>query len=94
MPRAHQPPPGQHPVTYDQPLPGHYPTLTLQLNVTRYQSASVGRMVLVVREPSDHVEVVRSIEDTQDWEEIWPKILAHVASALERTRYLQDGENT
>ena len=50
----------QHPVTQDIPLPGHYPCLTLQLNVTRYQATGVWRAILVVREPSEHIEVERA----------------------------------
>lgn len=59
---AHRPS-AQHPRVKDTPLPGNYPCLTLQLNITRYQSTGAYRLVLVTREPSEHVEVERVADD-------------------------------
>lgn len=57
----------QHPITTDMPLPGFYPCLTLQLNLTRYQAAESFRWVAIVREPSEQVECIRRFADTADW---------------------------
>jgi len=94
MPRTTpQQPTGQHPVTYDQPLPGHYPILTLQLNITRYQDQGLGKMVLVVREPSSQIECFRSFIELQPWEELDEALDAHVTSAVKRMVYLQMSES-
>lgn len=85
---------GQHPVTYDQPLPGFYPCLTLQLNVTRYASEKVARMVLVVREPSDNVECFRTFIDTAPATSVLAETVQRLADGLRRMEYLQDGTNT
>lgn len=47
------------------PLPGFYPCLTLQLNVTMHQSTQLGKFVLVVREPNDHIEIARTFQDLE-----------------------------
>lgn len=63
----HHPHPLQHPITQDMPLPGHYPCLTLQLNVTRYASPETMRFVVTVREPTERIETWRAHADTCDW---------------------------
>nr|CRY96640.1 hypothetical protein [uncultured prokaryote] len=81
-----------HQITIDQPLPGFYPCLTLQLNVTRYASGSVGRFVLVVREPSAGIEIRREFCDSQAWSEVVQSASRALTLALGTLEYLQDGE--
>lgn len=81
----------QHGVTQDIPLPGFYPCLTLQLNVTRYQSEKAGRFVLVLREPSTHIEVQRSHMDVGTWPDIAAEVTKTLLQALVNMQWLQDG---
>lgn len=83
--------PGAHPAIYDQRLPGHYPCLTMQLNLTVYQASEVARMVLVVREPSDQVECFREHFNQMPMGQARELVLEHVASAMNRMQYLQHG---
>lgn len=83
----------QHPITRDTPLPGFYPCLTLQLNVTRYQSGGMGRMVLVVREPSAGHEVHRAFIDTVAWEQVAAKACHELFEALSSMVWMQEGLN-
>lgn len=83
-----------HPITQDMPLPGHYPCLTMQLNVTRYQSQGLVRATLIVREPSDGIEVRRSIlEQCEDTPDATDTLLTMIGQALLDMRWLQQGEN-
>lgn len=81
-----------HPVTLDAPLPGFYPCLTMQLNITRYSSGGLGRMVLVVREPSDGIEVHRQFLDTTEWLAVASAAVKALESSLGLVRYLQEGD--
>ena len=81
----------RHAVTYDIPMPGHYPCLTLQLNVTRYAADRVGKLVLVVREPSAGVEVHRVSLDVCSWAETEAAVESAVRDALGVLSYMQDG---
>lgn len=80
---------GQVAAGVEIPLPGHYPCLTLQLNVTCYQSAKVGRMVAIVREPSDHIEVRRVHADALSPDELAQVVVEGVEGLLADMRYLQ-----
>ena len=91
MARMDKTPVGQHPVTYDQPLPGHYPVLTLQLNVTRYAAEGVGKMVLVAREPQAQVECFRVFSEVGPWSALRDALVGQLDTALRRLQYLQDG---
>lgn len=82
-----------HQITVDQPLPGFYPCLTLQLNVTRYASGRLGRFVLVVREPSAGLEIRRAFSDSDTWQVVADKAMGELVSALKGLVYLQDGTN-
>jgi len=81
-----------HPIAQDIPLPGHYPCLTLQLNVTRYQSQGLVRATLIVREPSGHLELRRVIFDSQeDAESFSAAVALAVDGALAEMRWMQGG---
>jgi len=71
------------------PLPGHYPTLTMQLNVTLYQSAAVGRLVCILREPSDGVEVRREHANHVPLSELEAGVVAVVRTLIADALYLQ-----
>ena len=78
----------------DIPLPGHYKCLTLQLNVTRYQSPGSWRMVMVTREPTDQVEVRRDFTETDEWGlDSIDRICLALRQALLDVVYLQTGRN-
>jgi len=81
----------QHPVTVDMPLPGNYPCLTAQLNITRYAAQGLGRFVMTVREPTLGIEVNREFMDTDTWPAIHQCVLIAVAQCLANMRFLQDG---
>jgi hypothetical protein len=83
----------QHPITQDVPLPGFYPCLTLQLNVTRYASGRLGRFVLVLREPSDGVEISRTFIDSSAWQDVANAVPVAMGQALVNMAYLQDARN-
>ena len=78
----------------ETPLPGFYPCLTLQVNITRYASQQMGRMVLVVRDPQADMEVLRAIVPTSAWDFVRASASQSVLVAMERMRYLQDGHLT
>lgn len=82
----------RHPAVIDIPLPGNYPCLTLQLNVTRYQSQGVGKMVLVVREPSDSVEVHRAHSELGDFAPLGHRLPVDLHEALRVMEYLQSAD--
>lgn len=82
----------QHPIVRDAPLPGFYPCLTLQLNVTRYQAAGQVRWVMVVREPSDGIEVDRRFQEAaDDTEDLGTQLALAVMEAVSQVRWLQQG---
>lgn len=83
---------GQHPITYDIPLPGNYPCITLQCNVTRYASGEVGRMVLVVREPSEGIELHRAFVERGPWLAVVDALARDITDALRMMEYLQMGD--
>lgn len=78
----------------DLPLPGNYPCLTLQLNVTRYASQQLGRYVIVVRDPNSDIEVAREIGRQDGWVPTISNACADFIRLLGLMRYLQDGELT
>lgn len=49
------------------PLPGLYPCLTLQANVTLHKATGMGKFVVVVREPTAHDELYRASQELEDW---------------------------
>lgn len=83
-----------HQITLDQPLPGFYPCITMQLNVTRYASGKLGRFVLVLREPSSGLELRREFAETGVFDVLAPEVVSQVESAMKAMVYLQDGERT
>jgi hypothetical protein len=59
------------PHTYTEaklPLPGLYPVVTWQLNVTMHQASGLSKFVSVIREPSDHYEIRRDFGDLSAWQ--------------------------
>lgn len=70
------------------PLPGIYPCLTWQLNVTLHQKQQQAKLVSVIREPSDHVEIARFALELSDWVGVRPLILDGCAEALRGLDYL------
>lgn len=72
----------------DLPLPGFYPCLTWQLNVTVHQQSGLGKFVSVVREPNDHIEVVRSFADLSQWSSTVADTQMACAEALRALGYL------
>lgn len=52
---------------YDVPLPGNYPCLTLQINVTYHPKLGTGKWVAVLREPNDHLELARAFGEIDEW---------------------------
>lgn len=64
------------------PLPGIYPCLTWQLNVTVHQATGLGKIVSVIREPSDHVEIARHAVALTEWGLLRPVALDSCAEAL------------
>lgn len=57
----------ERPDLVDIPLPGFYPCLTWQMNVTWHQSQGLVKYVSVIREPNDHIEVRRAFSDLVDY---------------------------
>ena len=51
------------------PLPGLYPVLTWQLNLTVHKATGLAKFVSVIREPNDRVELSRSFAELDEW--IW-----------------------
>jgi hypothetical protein len=89
-----QPEPHQHPVTQDIPLPGNYPCLTLQLNLTRYAAAKSVRWILTVREPQEGIEVVRKHVGTcTDTAAVASSLMDTIVQAICDMRYLQEDHN-
>ncbi len=86
--------PGQHPVTQDIPLPGFYPCLTLQLNVTTYAAISDGKWVLTVRDPMGQIEVMRGHHEAHDDHAFdHDKLLEAIDQALKSMHYMHRGNN-
>lgn len=59
----------ERPDLVDVPLPGFYPCLTWQMNVTWHQSQGLVKHVSVIREPNDHLEVRRAFSDLTTYTE-------------------------
>lgn len=84
-----------HPIAQDLPLPGHYPCLTAQLNLTRYTATGLCRMILSIREPNDHLEVYRtSYGPVSDTDELQILTGVHVSQAMAQMRWLQTGQTS
>lgn len=82
----------KHVAQQDIPLPGHYGVLTTQLNVTRYHRTNTVRWVLVVREPSEQVEVHRTFGELADDSQATDRaIVAAVLDAITVMLYMQTG---
>lgn len=76
----------------DIPLPGNYPCLTLQLNVTVYQGADTIRWTLTVREPTEQWEVTRRVVDTEQFgPHTVDALLLGLREAVTEARWLQQG---
>lgn len=75
----------------DLPLPGFYPCLTWQLNVTLHTQQMASKWVSVLREPTDHVEIRRSFGSLGDWVPSREGILHHVSRSLADMDYLAGG---
>lgn len=74
-------------------LPGHHPCITLQLNVTRYQSEKRGRMVLILRDPEGNTELRRHFVHEMEWVDVASSVQYFLEGALEEMAFLQDGYN-
>lgn len=70
------------------PLPGIYPCLTWQLNVTLHQHSQQVKAVSVIREPSDHVEIARFAMGLDDWCKGRPLVAEMCLEALRGMDYL------
>lgn len=77
QPRTHI----DHPVLRDIPLPGLFKCLSWQLNVTTYPKQGAIKLVSVIREPQDQIEVQREF--------INPTQIADIGDAAMRSRILQ-----
>lgn len=62
------------------PLPGIYPVVTWQLNVTMHQASKLAKFVSVIREPADQLEIERDFEDLAAWDAIRPRLFGIVGS--------------
>lgn len=83
-----------HPIAHDIPLPGHYPCLTLQVNVTRYHGAQTLRWIVSAREPNENLEVYRSSLDTTPWTaDSIDGLCFELRQALRAVEWLQEGKN-
>lgn len=67
---------------YRLPLPGIYPVLTWQLNATVHQSTGLAKFVSILREPSDHVEILREFRELDGWHDQRALILDHCGTML------------
>lgn len=72
----------------DLPLPGFYPCLTWQLNFTVHQATGLAKWVGVMREPNDHIEVIRSFEDLGSFSSRADSCRVHTAEVLRALGYL------
>lgn len=72
----------------DIPLPGHFPCLTWQLNVTLHPSSRLIKFVSVVREPIAQIEVARGIMDPVEWELGRVQTLAQAEESMRTLGYL------
>lgn len=85
----------RHGITQDMPLPGFYPCLTLQLNVTRYAAGTTVRWVAIVREPNEQVETYRAHQDTTDWGvDTVDGLCNELRQALINMVWLQEGKSS
>jgi hypothetical protein len=71
------------------PLPGLYPCLTWQLNVTLHKQQQAAKFVSVIREPSDKVEIHRAFSDLTDWPTVARMVYGHAEQCLDDMSYLQ-----
>lgn len=86
--------PGQHPIVQDMALPGFYPCLTLQLNLTTYACSTAGKWVLTVRDPNGQFEVMRAHRNPEDSIELdYKDLLDTLQQALASMIYLHTGTN-
>jgi hypothetical protein len=76
----------------DLPLPGFYPCLTLQANVTYHQAQGLSKFVMVLREPSDHVNVARSFLELSPWAEARSIAQSRFTLMLADMDYLMGGK--
>lgn len=83
----------QHGVTQDMPLPGFYPCITTQLNITRYASGQIGRFVIVTREPSAGIELHRDFMESGDWVDVASAARLAFNQATTNMYWLQEGRN-
>ena len=49
------------------PLPGLYPVVTWQMNLTLHKATGLAKFTSILREPSDHAELRRKFRELDDW---------------------------
>ncbi len=72
----------------DLPLPGFYPCLTWQLNVTVHQPTGLAKYVSVIREPNDHIEVLRDFHDLDGFALVAGVVTSHTLDCIRALGYM------
>lgn len=72
----------------DLPLPGFYPCLTWQLNVTVHQHSGLAKYVSVIREPNDHIEVLRDFHDLAEFGLVAGVVTSHTMECIRAMGYM------
>lgn len=76
------------------PLPGFYPMLTCQVNLTLHQQQKTGKFVVVVREPMDQVEIYRTHEAINAAEITLDRFGIRMGELVPLLQYLMGWEET
>lgn len=75
------------------PMPGFYPVLTLQANLTVNRKSELGKFVVIVREPMDQLEVYRTHRGLERWETLRDGFDQTMADATKILDYLMGWRN-
>lgn len=70
------------------PLPGLYPVITWQLNLTLHKSTGLAKFVSVLREPSDKFEIRRKFNELDDWSSVHLNAQSECLDAIGDMGYL------
>lgn len=70
------------------PLPGMYPVLTAQINITCHPKTGLSKWVCILREPMDQLEIVRVHQDLDDWHATRSGLVRHLADLIASLEYL------
>lgn len=73
------------------PLPGNYPCITMQMNVTYHPGQGLGKFVAVLREPSEQIELARTFHELDGWASIPTVAIAAARKLLAEMDYLGGG---